>query len=743
MQELRTEPTPEQIRNQKPYKDWGLSEDEYNLISTKLLHRLPNYTEAGLFAAMWSEHCSYKNSKHVLRKFWNKGSRVIMGPGEGAGVLDIGDDQAVVFKAESHNHPSFVEPYEGAATGVGGIIRDIFSMGAKPIASLDSLRFGELSDPKNRYLVDEVVRGIAAYGNCIGIPTVGGEIGFDSVYHGNPLVNVMCVGLMNQEDLKKGRATGTGNSIIYVGAKTGRDGINGATFASNEFSEEKEADRSAVQVGDPFMEKLLTDACLEIIHDHSDILMGIQDMGAAGLVSSSAEMASKANDSGLTMNLDLVPQREPHMNGYEIMLSESQERMLLCVKKGEEQTVLDIFARYELDAVVVGHVTDDGMYKLTQHGEVVTNVPVSTLVDDVPEYVHEGRKPQHIVSPAKNDRPDIPDATATLKALLQQPTIASKKPVFRQYDAQVQANTVVTPGSDAAVVRVRHTNKALAMTTDCNGRYIYLDPYQGGEIAVSEAARNIVAAGGTPIGITDCLNFGSPDDPESYWSLDQSVQGIAKACELFDTPVISGNVSMYNETDGKAIYPTPMIGMVGLIEDLKYITTQDFKQAGDAVYLIGDTGDDFSGSELQKLLGQTTPSGTIRFDLDTENANQQLVKQAIRDGLLQSAHDLSEGGLGVALAEALFDRQLGFKGTTKLTNRQLFAETQSRFLVSVSAEKQAAFETLAGDKAVQLGTTTADAAVALTTADGELNADSNELNELYGGALACLLKSKD
>ncbi|ANZ65420.1 phosphoribosylformylglycinamidine synthase II [Secundilactobacillus paracollinoides] len=743
MQELRTEPTPEEIRDQKPYKDWGLSEEEYDLISNKLLHRLPNYTETGLFAAMWSEHCSYKNSKHVLRKFWNKGSRVIMGPGEGAGVLDIGDDQAVVFKAESHNHPSFVEPYEGAATGVGGIIRDIFSMGAKPIASLDSLRFGELTDAKNRYLVDEVVRGIAAYGNCIGIPTVGGEIGFDSVYNGNPLVNVMCVGLMNQKDLKKGRATGTGNSIIYVGAKTGRDGINVATSASNEFSEEKEADRSAVQVGDPFMEKLLTDACLEIIHDHADILMGIQDMGAAGLVSSSAEMAAKADDSGLTMNLDLVPQREPNMNGYEIMLSESQERMLLCVKQGEEQTVLDIFARYELDAVVVGHVTDDGMYRLTQHGEVVTNVPVSTLVDDVPEYVHEGRKPQHVVSPAKNDLPDIPNAEATLKALLAQPTIASKRPVFRQYDAQVQANTVVTPGSDAAVIRVRHTNKALAMTTDCNGRYIYLDPYQGGEIAVSEAARNIVAAGGTPIGITDCLNFGSPDDPESYWSLDQSVQGIAKACELFDTPVISGNVSMYNETDGKAIYPTPMIGMVGLIEDLNYITTQDFKQAGDLVYLVGETHDDFSGSELQKLLGQTTPSGTISFDLATEHSNQQFIKQAIRNGLIQSAHDLSEGGLGVALAEALFTNHLGFTGTTPLTNRQLFAETQSRFLVSVSADQQTAFEALAGDQVVLLGSTTDATTITLSTADGELRTDSNDLNEIYGGALACLLKSKD
>ncbi len=739
MQQLKTELTPEEIREQKPYEAWGLSEQEYDYIAQKLIGRLPNYTETGLFAVMWSEHCSYKNSKPILRKFWNDGSRVIQGPGEGAGVLDIGDGQAVVFKAESHNHPSFVEPYEGAATGVGGIIRDIFSMGAKPIASLDSLRFGELDNPKNRYLVNEIVAGIAAYGNCIGIPTVGGEIGFDAVYDGNPLVNVMCVGLMDQADLKQGRAKGTGNSIIYVGAKTGRDGIHGATFASNEFSEEKEADRSAVQVGDPFMEKLLTDACLEIIHDHAEILMGIQDMGAAGLVSSSAEMASKAK-SGVTMNLDLVPQREPGMSAYEIMLSESQERMLLCVKKGEEQTVLDIFARYDLDAVVVGHVTDDRQYRLYQHGQLVTDVPVTSLVDDVVEHEQPSRKPARLENSQPAQTPTIKDPAETLKALLAQPTIASKESVYKQYDSQVQANTAVTPGSDAAVVRVRHTKKALAMTTDCNARYIYLDPFVGGQIAVSEAARNIVASGGVPIGITDCLNFGSPDDPESYWELDQSVQGIAQACERFDTPVISGNVSMYNETDGHSIYPTPMIGMVGLIEDINYITTQSFKHAGDAVYLIGDTGDDFAGSELQKLQGQVPPIGQLNFDLDAETANQQLTQKAIRKNLLESAHDLSEGGLGVALAEALFDSSLGFEGRTILTNAQLFSETQSRFIVSVDAGNQAKFEALAGNQAVLLGHTTDQGQVSLTTADGELKASCADLKATFGGALGCLMK---
>lgn len=739
MQELKSEPTPEEIREQKPYEAWGLSETEYDYISQKLIGRLPNYTETGLFAVMWSEHCSYKDSKPILRKFWNDGSRVIQGPGEGAGVLDIGDGQAVVFKAESHNHPSFVEPFEGAATGVGGIIRDIFSMGAKPIASLDSLRFGELDSQKNRYLLTEIVAGIAAYGNCIGIPTVGGEIGFDAVYDGNPLVNVMCVGLMDQADLKRGRATGIGNSIIYVGAKTGRDGIHGATFASNEFSEEKEADRSAVQVGDPFMEKLLTDACLEIIHDHAEILMGIQDMGAAGLVSSSAEMASKAK-SGITMDLDLIPQREPNMSAYEIMLSESQERMLLCVKKGEEQTVLDIFARYDLDAVVVGHVTDDRQYRLYQHGKLVTDVPVTSLVDDVVEREQPSRKPARLEKVQPDQKPTVQAPADTLKVLLAQPTIASKKAVFNQYDSQVQANTAVTPGSDAAVVRVRHTKKALAMTTDCNARYIYLDPYVGGQIAVSEAARNIVASGGIPIGITDCLNFGSPNDPENYWELDQCVQGIALACEQFDTPVISGNVSMYNETDGHSIYPTPMIGMVGLIEDTAYITTQAFKNAGDAVYLIGETGDDFAGSEIQKLRGQVKPTGQLNFDLDAEVANQKLVQESIRQGLLKSAHDLSEGGLGVALAEALFEFNLGFEGHTALTKRQLFSETQSRFVVSVAPEDQAHFETLAGNRAVFLGKTTDRDQIQLITTDGELKATCSELKATFGGALGCLMK---
>lgn len=738
MQSIKNELSPEAIKAQKPYLEWGLSEREYHYIAETLLHRLPNYTETGLFAVMWSEHCSYKTSKPALRHFWNQGSRVIQGPGEGAGVLDIGDGQAVVFKAESHNHPSFVEPFQGAATGVGGIIRDIFSMGAKPIASLDSLRFGDLNHQATKNLVKSVVEGIAFYGNCIGIPTVGGEIGFDPVYQGNPLVNVMNVGLMDQADLKFGRAVGTGNSIIYVGAKTGRDGIHGATFASAEFSSEETSDRSAVQVGDPFMEKLLTDACLTVIHQYADSLLGIQDMGAAGLVSSSAEMASKAN-SGVTLNLDLVPQRETGMTPYEIMLSESQERMLLCVKRGDEGDIMAVFEEFGLDAVVIGQVTEGGQYQLTMGGETVTNVPVSSLVDDVLEVHSEQRQPARLLGAQSASIPVVDAPTHTLIELLSQPTIASKKAVYRQYDTQVQANTVVTPGSDAAVVRIRHSSKALAMTMDCNGRFLYLNPYLGGQMAVSEAARNIVASGGTPIGITNCLNFGNPEDPEVFWELDQAVRGMSKACRQFDAPVISGNVSLYNETDGHPIYPTPVVGMVGLIESVDHITTQSAKAAGDVVYLVGDTGNDFAGSEIQKLQDGDI-SGLIKFDLTTEVANQHLVTTAIKRGLVHSAHDLSEGGLGVGLAEIVMNTGLGVEAKVPLSNAQLFAESQSRFIITVAPEDSHNFEMLAGNQAKRIGTITAQGSFALTTAQEKIEVAVSDLEEAYGGAFKWLTK---
>ena len=596
------EPTAEEIKKKRIYAEWGLTDEEYRMIEEDILGRMPNYTETGLFSVMWSEHCSYKNSKPVLRKFPTSGPHVLQGPGEGAGIVDIGDGLAVVFKAESHNHPSAVEPYEGAATGVGGIIRDIFSMGARPIALLDSLRFGELDNPRTKYLLEEVVAGIGGYGNCIGIPTVGGEIAFDPCYEGNPLVNAMCVGLIEHKHIQKGQAAGVGNSIMYVGAKTGRDGIHGATFASEEFNQEEEQQRSAVQVGDPFMEKLLLEACLELILHHSDSLIGIQDMGAAGLVSSSAEMASKAG-SGLILTLDEVPQRETGMTPYELMLSESQERMLICVKSGEEEKIQELFQKYDLDAVTIGKVTDDGQYRLYHQGEEVANLPVDALAEDAPVYHKEMKEPARIVEfqQLAPYQPVIEEPGQVLLDLLQQPTIASKRSIYETYDSQVQTNTVVRPGSDAAVMRVRGTNKALAMTTDCNARYLYLDPKIGGQIAVAEAARNIIASGGKPLAITDCLNYGSPDKPEVFWELSTSADGIAAACETLGTPVISGNVSLYNETDGQAIYPTPMIGMVGLIEDHKHITTQEFKKSGDLIYILGKTFADFDGSELQKM----------------------------------------------------------------------------------------------------------------------------------------------
>lgn len=735
------EPTAEEIKKKRIYAEWGLTDEEYRMIEEDILGRMPNYTETGLFSVMWSEHCSYKNSKPVLRKFPTSGPHVLQGPGEGAGIVDIGDGLAVVFKAESHNHPSAVEPYEGAATGVGGIIRDIFSMGARPIALLDSLRFGELDNPRTKYLLEEVVAGIGEYGNCIGIPTVGGEIAFDPCYEGNPLVNAMCVGLIEHKHIQKGQAAGVGNSIMYVGAKTGRDGIHGATFASEEFNQEEEQQRSAVQVGDPFMEKLLLEACLELILHHSDSLIGIQDMGAAGLVSSSAEMASKAG-SGLILTLDEVPQRETGMTPYEIMLSESQERMLICVKSGEEEKIQELFQKYDLDAVTIGKVTDDGQYRLYHQGEEVANLPVDALAEDAPVYHKEMKEPARIAEfqQLAPYQPVIEEPGQVLLDLLQQPTIASKRSIYETYDSQVQTNTVVRPGSDAAVMRVRGTNKALAITTDCNARYLYLDPKIGGQIAVAEAARNIIASGGKPLAITDCLNYGSPDKPEVFWELSTSADGIAAACETLGTPVISGNVSLYNETDGQAIYPTPMIGMVGLIEDHKHITTQEFKKSGDLIYILGKTFADFDGSELQKMqLGRI--EGVIRnFDLSIEKRNQELVLTAIQNGLIESAHDCSEGGLAIALAESAFKHQLGISVQFELSSAQLFAETQSRFVLTVAPENKTRFEEMMGDAAVLAGKVTDEAIIEISATEGQIKIETAVARKCWEDPIVCLMK---
>lgn len=737
--------TPEEIKEKKPYLDWSLSEKEYDYISEKLLHRLPNYTETGLYSAMWSEHCSYKKSKPVLRLFPNKNDRVLQGPGEGAGVVDIDDGQAVVFKAESHNHPSTVEPYQGAATGVGGILRDIFSMGARPIASLDSLHFGELSDAETRMKVDGVVRGIGDYGNCMGIPTVAGETTFDPCYKGNLLVNAMSVGLMDQKNQQEGNASGVGNAVMYVGAKTGRDGIHGATFASADFGSGNESQHSAVQVGDPFMEKLLMEACLELIQDHAEWLVGIQDMGAAGIVSSSAEMASEGN-SGMDLDLDLVPQREPGMSAYEIMLSESQERMLLCVKKGHEEDVKKIFDYYDLEVVTIGRITEGHQYVLHHDGQVVCDIPVSTLTDDVLEVESEEKKPQRLIDAEKDANwvPEIDDVAAVYQELLTQPTIADKSWITRQYDSQVRTSTVVGPGSDAGVIRVRGTKKALSMTTDGNGRLVYLNPYVGGKIALVEAASNIIASGALPLAITDCLNYGDPTDPEIFWELHHSIEGMAEACRVFDTPVISGNVSLYNENNGSAIYPTPMVGMVGLIKDAKYVIPSRVQHAGDKLYLVGKTGDDYAGSELQKMMTGEIAGTLADFDLEHVHDYLSRLLKAEQSGLVASAHDLSEGGLAVAAAETVFKTELGLNADFRaLDKKQFFSETPGRMLVSVAPENAAAFEEIMQDDAMPAGEVAATQWLEIHLADAELNLPVAQMQKLWEEALPCAMKSKD
>lgn len=739
MLKQQSEPTPELIQEQRVYATMGLSDTEYQMI-VDLLGRQPNYTETGLFSVMWSEHCSYKTSKPVLRQFPTTGPRVLQGPGEGAGVVDIGDEQAVVFKIESHNHPSAVEPYQGAATGVGGIIRDIFSMGARPVALMNSLRFGHLGTPRVNQLFEQVVAGIAGYGNCVGIPTIGGEIGFDRSYEGNPLVNAMCIGLINHADIQKGQAKGVGNSVMYVGAATGRDGIHGATFASEDLGEDTEAKRPAVQVGDPFMEKLLIEACLEIVGHPA--LVGMQDMGAAGLTSSSAEMASKAG-MGIEMHLDDVPQRETGMTAYEMMLSESQERMLLVVKRGREAEIEAIVSKWGLHAVHVGEVIEEKVLRLIHHGDIVAEVPVDALAEEAPVYEKPSRVPAYYeeFQAMEETLPVVEDVVETWRALLRQPTIASKRWVYDQYDHMVQTSTVVAPGSDAAVIRVRGTNKALAMTTDCNSRFVYLDPYVGGQIAVAEAARNIVASGATPLAITDCLNFGNPDKPEGFWQLQQATAGMAEACRVLETPVIGGNVSLYNESAGQAVHPTPVVGMVGLHEQTEWITTQHVKQAGDQIYLLGETTDEFGGSELQYMQFGKSFGRAPQIDLAVEHARLQLLQQAVQAGEVNAMHDVSEGGLAIALAEMTFGTNLGLTVQFDGPTLHLFSESQSRFVVTVPQTHVAAFEQRTG--AQSIGVVTNDELLVIETAETRIEADRSTLQGDWEGAIACYMTSKD
>lgn len=736
---LTTEPTATQIRDERIYATMGLSDDEYTLV-VSLLGREPNYTEIGLFSVMWSEHCSYKNSKPVLRKFPTTGKHVLQGPGEGAGIVDIGDGQAVAFKIESHNHPSAIEPYQGAATGVGGIIRDIFSMGARPIALLNSLRFGDLNESRVKHLFGHVVSGIAGYGNCVGIPTVGGEVAFDPAYSGNPLVNAMCVGFIRHEDIQKGIAEGVGNSVMYVGATTGRDGIHGATFASEELGEDADEKRPAVQVGDPFMEKLLIEACLEVIKHPA--LVGIQDMGAAGLTSSSAEMASKAG-MGIEMNLDLVPQRETGMTPYEMMLSESQERMLLVVKAGHEDEIEAIVTKWGLHAVKVGEVIEEKVLRLVHQGEVAAEVPVDALAEDAPVYHKPSKVPAYYEAFQAMEpvTPVVEDVMATWKDVLAMPSIASKRWVYEQYDHMVQTSTVVAPGSDAAVIRIRETEKSLAMTTDCNAKYVYLDPRVGGAIAVAEAARNIVASGAEPLALTDCLNFGSPDKPEGFWQLDQAVEGMAEACRTLDTPVIGGNVSLYNESNGQAIYPTPVVGMVGLIEKPEHITTSFAKQAGDVVFLLGETKAEFGGSALQMLQDGKVSGHAPTLDLEEERQTQKVLLHAIREGLVTAAHDVSEGGLAAALPELVFGTGFGMDVTidTDLVTA-LFSESQSRFLVTVDKAHAEAFASMTNGTAI--GTVTEAPTLVVRASDRLIEMDVKELERVWEGAIPCYMTSE-
>ena len=670
----------------------GLTEDEWEKI-LEIMGRAPNITELGVFALMWSEHCSYKSSRHHLKRFPTKGPQVIQGPGENAGVVDIGDGLAAVFKMESHNHPSYVEPYQGAATGVGGILRDVFTMGARPIANLNSLRFGETSHEKTKGLMEGVVAGIGDYGNCMGIPTVGGDVYFHPSYNGNNLVNAFTLGIAPADKIFLGVASGVGNPVMYVGAKTGRDGIHGAgNLASKAFEDEGEEKRPTVQVGDPFMEKLLLEACLELMK--TDAIVGIQDMGAAGLSSSSFEMASRAG-TGIVIDLDKVPAREANMTPYEFMLSESQERMLLVAHKGREQEVQDIFEKWDLHAEVIGEVTDTGRMVILHGGKEVADLPVKPLADEAPVYQRPIARPDWQDDIQKFDNSEIAEPKAEeckdiLETLMTSANMSSRRWIYNQYDSTVRTNTMVEPGNaDAGVVRIKGTDKAVAVKSDCNSRYCLLDPFEGSKIVIAEAARNVACTGAKPLAVTDCLNFGNPERPETMWQFSQSIDGLSEACIVMGTPVVSGNVSFYNETAGKGINPTPMIGMVGLIESRKNYTTASFKNAGDAIVLLGETKEELGGTEYLSVIHGIERGLPPEVDLKQEKALCDLLVKMIEAGKVNSAHDLSDGGLAVALAESCFGEYQPLGCTVDLSedlrlDAQLFGESQGRALVSCS-----------------------------------------------------------
>jgi phosphoribosylformylglycinamidine synthase II len=683
---------------QETYSTLGLSDFEYDRI-LELLGRAPNYLELSLFSVMWSEHCGYKNSRPLLRRFPNSGPNVLQGPGENAGVVEVGDGWALAFKVESHNHPSAVEPYEGAATGVGGIIRDILAMGARPIALLDSLRFGPLKEGRNRYLFQEVVRGIGGYGNAVGVPTVGGEVEFAPAYSGNPLVNAMCVGLIRTEDLVRSRATGEGNLVVLLGSKTGRDGIHGATFASDELTEESESKRSNVQVGDPFAGKMLIECCLKLLDE--GLLVSLQDLGAAGITSSASEMAAKGGV-GIEIEDDRVPLRESGMEPYEVVISESQERMLAVVEPGKAQRVLDLTARYGLVGAIIGRVAGHGELRVKSGGEIVGSVPAEHLAD-APVYERDVVRPSYIDEVQDLDLANIPepgDYNEALLRMLAHPNLCSRRSIFEQYDHQVGADTVVLPGADAAVMRITGTNLGYAITTDGQGRHCYLDPRGGGAATVVEAYRNLSCVGAKPVAITNCLNFGSPEKLEAYYQLAECIEGMAEACEALGTPVVSGNVSLYNETEAGAVYPTPVVGMVGVLEDVRHHATPAFKREGDMVVVIGNrSGVSLAGSEYLEIIHGRVAGKPPEPDLAAEKKTADLVRNMIRSGLVDTAHDVSGGGELVALAEMALAGGLGIEYEEDKLERMiagrvggradvaLFGEEPGGFVVAVSLER--------------------------------------------------------
>lgn len=721
------EPSTEDIKNQKLYAEMGLTDAEYSKV-IDILGRQPNYTEIGIFSVMWSEHCSYKHSKPFLSQFPTSGERVLMGPGEGAGVVDIGDDQAVVFKVESHNHPSAVEPYQGAATGVGGIIRDIVSIGARPIGLLNSLRFGELTGANNRRLLRGVVSGIGGYGNCIGIPTVSGEVEFDPSYDGNPLVNAMCVGIIDQDKVQKGTAKGIGNKVVYVGLKTGRDGIHGATFASEELSDASESRRPSVQIGDPFTGKKLMEATLAAIDQPE--LVGIQDMGAAGLTSSSSEMAAKG-EAGMNLYLDQVPVREEGISPYEMMLSETQERMLLVVEDGTERKFLDMFEDFELDAAVIGEVTDSDRLKLYYEDELYADIPVQPLSDEAPVYILEGQEPEVDDKAFDYGKEDL---EKVFDALIGHPTHGAKSYIYEQYDNQVGSNTVQKSGFGSGIVRVEGTDKAIAMAIDGKSRYVYADPYNGGKEVVAATFRSIISTGATPLAMTDCLNYGSPENPEIYNQLEASTKGMAEACSALSTPVVSGNVSLYNENRTAFILPTPVIGMVGLIDDVNFMDGLSI-EAGDAVYLVGETEKSFAGSQIEKLLDEEVSKQVRNIDLELEYSRGMDLRRQLIQGEIKKISPLGRGGIAVKLAQLASFHGFGLDVSIDLDGEDLFAENASRYIVVAKSGQKL-------KDAVEIGRLTEDE-FRIKTRDVTVERDLAEVAAAWEGAIPKCMTSVD